>query len=84
MAVAQVYWEKDGEERENESNERERRKRGGHGVQGLLQRGLLGLKAASKRWGMAARCRTRRCYLLEEEERSFSFVENPLGFGRFQ
>jgi hypothetical protein len=28
MAVAQVYWEKDGEERESESNKRERRKRG--------------------------------------------------------
>jgi hypothetical protein len=45
MAVAQVYWEEDGKERESESNERERRKRGGVASRGCSR----GVFSASRR-----------------------------------
>jgi hypothetical protein len=78
MAVAQVYWEEDGEERKSESNERERRKRG-RGIQ-VPSGGRLVVRrqAGGGRAGHLAAS----TQLLKVEDNG-QICEKPPGFGVF-
>jgi hypothetical protein len=57
---------------------REKRGRAAWRAGGGLQRVLLILEAASRRWPAAALRRTRSCFQLEEED--VRFAQNPLNF----
>jgi hypothetical protein len=54
------YWEEFSGGREQEEKEEKERKRG-RGVQGLLQRGLLGSRRQAGGGTPVTMCRTRRC-----------------------
>jgi hypothetical protein len=78
MAVAQVYWEEDGEERKSESNERERRKRG-RGIQ-VPSGGRLVVRRQAG--GGHAGHLAASTQLLKVEDKG-QICEKPPGFGVF-